>query len=111
MIRWICGVKARDEVSSSELLGRLGLVEVTVELRARRLRWYGHVKRSEDLSSTMDMKLPGKRGRGSPAMTWYVRVMQDIDFCNLHHADPLNRVSWRNAVRASKELADPLTGS
>ena len=58
MLRWICGVKASDNISSSELLSKLGLVDVSVELRAKRLRWYGHVKRSEDLSSSMDMKLP-----------------------------------------------------
>ena len=38
MLRWICGIKASDNISSSELLRRLGLVDVEVELRAKCLR-------------------------------------------------------------------------
>ena len=80
MLRWICGVKASDNISSSELLSKLGLVDVAVELRAKRLRWYGHVKRSEDLRSSMDMELPGRRGHGTPLMTWMERVRRDMTF-------------------------------
>ena len=108
MLRWICGVKASDNISSGELLTRLGLVDVAVELRAQRLRWYGHVKRSDDLCSIMDMELPGRRGRGTPLMTWLERVRRDIAFCNLQHADPLDRSSWRCAVNHSRGLAYPL---
>ena len=41
MLCWVCGVKTSDNISSSELLSKLGLVDVSVELRAKRLRWYG----------------------------------------------------------------------
>ena len=108
MLRWICGVKASDNISSGKLLARLGLVDVAVELRARRLRWYGHVKRSEDLCSITDMELPGRRGRGTPLMTWFERVRRDIIYCKLQHADPYDRSSWRCAVRKSLGLAYPL---
>ena len=108
MLRWICGVKASDNISSGKLLARLGLVDVAVELRARRLRWYGHVKRSEDLCSITDMELPGRRGRGTPLMTWLERVRRDIIYCKLQHADPHDRSSWRCAVRKSLGLAYPL---
>ena len=46
MIRWICGVRLRDEIPTVDLLARLGLEEITSALRARRLRWHGHVARS-----------------------------------------------------------------
>ena len=59
------------------------LSETTVELGTRRLRWVGHVKRSDDLSSVMDMALPGKRGRGRPLKTFEVYMKVDIKLCNL----------------------------
>ena len=43
MVRWICGVRDDDEVSSDSLCAMLGVQEVTAPLRTRRLRWYGHV--------------------------------------------------------------------
>merc|ERR1712033_125799 len=94
ILRWICRVKASDNISSGKLL-------------ARRLRWYGHVKRSEDLCSITDMELPGRRGRGTPLMTWLERVRRDIIYCKLQHADPHDRSSWRCAVRKSLGLAYP----
>ena len=47
MIRWICGVSFRDRVPSSELRRRLGLRSIEDLMRDKRLRWYGHVERSD----------------------------------------------------------------
>ena len=46
MIRWICNVRAKDEVSSDSLLTKLGIQDLDVVLRTSRLRWFGHVERS-----------------------------------------------------------------
>ena len=46
MIRWICNVRAKDEVSSDSLLTKLGIQDLDVVLRTSRMRWFGHVKRS-----------------------------------------------------------------
>ena len=70
MLRWICGVKAKDGISSEVLLAKLLLVDATVELGTQRLRWFGHIKRSNELSSVMHMALPGMRGRGRPLKTF-----------------------------------------
>ena len=42
MIRWICGAKLEDKISSAVLHQKLDLDEITAVLRTRRLRWYGH---------------------------------------------------------------------
>ena len=47
MIRWICNIKANDELSSDSLLSKLGLQDIDVVLRSSRMRWYGHVERSK----------------------------------------------------------------
>ena len=44
MIRWICNVKANDEVSSDSFLSKLGLQDIDVVLRSSRMRWYGHLE-------------------------------------------------------------------
>ena len=46
MIRWICNVRAKDEVSSDSRLTKLGIQDLDVVLRTSRMRWYGHVERS-----------------------------------------------------------------
>ena len=40
MICWICNVKAKDEVSSDSLLTKLGIQDLDVVLRNRRMRWF-----------------------------------------------------------------------
>ena len=40
MIRWICGVKPYDEVPMETLYTKLGIQDVAVALRTKRLRWY-----------------------------------------------------------------------
>ena len=44
--RWICNVKAKDEVSSDSLLTKLGIQDLDVVLRTSRMRWFGHVEHS-----------------------------------------------------------------
>ena len=48
MIRQICNVKPEDAatVRSNELLAKLGLEDLNLILREKRLRWFGHVERS-----------------------------------------------------------------
>ena len=48
MIRQICSIKPEDvaRVRSSKLLAKLQLEDLDLNLRERRLRWFGHVERS-----------------------------------------------------------------
>ena len=46
MIRWICDVKPNDEVPMENLYTKLGIQEVAVALRTKRLRWSGHFARA-----------------------------------------------------------------
>ena len=56
---------------SIELLARLGIEDLNLILKERRLRWYGHVERSNGAVKTAyDIQVNGKRGPGRPKMTW-----------------------------------------
>ena len=73
MIRQICNVRRQDIVTtrSNELLVRLGIEDLDLILKERRLRWYGHVERSSGaIKSAFDIQVDGKRGPGRPKMTW-----------------------------------------
>ena len=71
MIRWICSIKAKRKVSFDSPLACLDLVDITMELCARRHRWFGHVQRSDDLHA-MDLHVPRKKKHGVQAKTWEV---------------------------------------
>ena len=99
MVRWICGVKPQDEVTTDVLYAKLGIREVTEALRTRRLRWYGHVSRSTShINKVVGMEVPGARGRGRPRKTWLDCVKADIGACGLDGIDPLDREAWRFGV-------------
>ena len=112
MIRWICGVKLDDEIPSIVLHQRLHIEEITVALRTRRLRWFGHVQRASScINSVSNLTVPGSRRRGRPRKTWSECVKKDIVDCNLSGFNPLDRDAWREAVRLSQVLPTPDSGT
>ena len=73
MIRQICNVRPVDIVTtrSSELLAQLGIEDLDLILKERRLCWYGHVEQSNGAGKTaFDIQVDGKCVPGRPKMTW-----------------------------------------
>ena len=73
MMRQICYVKPQDIVTtrSNELLAWLGIEDLDLILKERRLHWYGHVECSSGAVQTaFDIQVDGKRGPLRPKMTW-----------------------------------------
>ena len=73
MIRQICNVKPQDTatIRSIELLARLGIEDLDLILKEKRLRWYGHVERSNGaVKTTFDIQVNGKHGPRRPKMIW-----------------------------------------
>ena len=69
MIRQICNIKPQDTatIRSTELLARLGIKDLDLILKERRLRWYGHMERSNSAVKTaFDIQVNGKCGPGRP---------------------------------------------
>ena len=80
MIRQICNVKPQDAatIRTTELLARLGIEDLDLILKERRLRWYGHVERSNGAVKTaFDIQVNEKQGPGRPKMTWKQRTERD----------------------------------
>ena len=71
MIRQICNVRPQDVVTtrSNELLARLGIEDLDLILKQRRLRWYGHEEPSHGAVKTaLHIQAEGKCGPERPDM-------------------------------------------
>ena len=114
MIRQICNVKPQDTatIRSIELLAWLGIEDLDLILKERRLRWYGHVERSNGAVKTaFDIQVNGKRGPGRPKMTWKQLTERDCREWKLSAIDPfLDRDTWRSGVRSAMRAASQLPG-
>ena len=99
MIRWICGVKPSDDPSMDDLHAKLGICDLAVLVRERRLRWFEHIMRSNgEINRVRSRPVPGRKGPGQPKKNWDECVKQDLKVCGLSEAGTQDRVSWRSSV-------------
>ena len=113
MIRQICNVKPQDTatITSTELLARLGIEDLDLILKERRLRWYEHVERSNGAVKTaFDIHVTGKRGPGRPKKTWKQLTERDRREWKLSAIDPYDRDTWRSGLRSAMRAASELPG-
>ena len=114
MIRQICNVKPQDIVTtrSNELLVQLGIEDLDLILKERRLPWYGHVECSNGaVKAAFDIQADdGKRGPGRPKMTWKKLTERDCRQWKLSAINPHDRCTWRSGVRSAMHAASQLSG-
>ncbi|XP_055997814.1 uncharacterized protein LOC130047231 [Ostrea edulis] len=99
MIRQICNIKPEDmaTVSSTELLGRLGIDDLDLILRERRLRLYGHVVRSSSaVKCALNIQVPGRHRVGQSMLSWRELMEKDRREWKLSTANPQDRKEWRS---------------
>ena len=100
MIRWICNVKAKDEVSSDSLLTKLGIQDLDVVLRTGRMRWFGHVERSTGwISEVRKLNVVAQKRSGRPRKSWDEVIKNDRKKLDMDSADPQNHSEWRGRLR------------
>ena len=100
MIRWICNIKANDEVSLDSLLSKLGLQDIDVVLRSSRMRWYGHVERSKGWNAQVrKLNIVAQKRSGKPRKSWGEVLLDDRKKLGMDTADPQNRSEWRGRLR------------
>ena len=113
MIRQICNVRPQDIVTtrSNELLARLGIEDLDLILKERRLRWYGHVERSNGAVKTaFHIQVEGKPGPGRPKMTWKQLTERDCREWKLSAINPHDRNKSRSGVKSAMRAASQLSG-
>ena len=100
MIRRICNVKVKDEVSSDSLLTKLGIQDLDVVLRTGRMRWFGHVERNTSrISEVSKLNVVAQKRSGRPRKSWDEVIKNDRKKLDMDSADPQNRSEWRGHLR------------
>ena len=105
--RKLLNISYKDRVSNTELKNRISEV-VKVEdslintIKKRKLRWYGHVTRSNGLSKTiLQGSLPGQRKRGRPKKTWTDNIKEWTGLTHTQLQETAhNRPAWKNLVNS-----------
>ena len=111
MIRWICGVRVKDKVSMASLYERLGIPSLDAALRRNRLRWFGHVERSDTwIKRCTAILVEGDAGRGRPRKTWRETIEDDLRSWRLTSDMVYDRDDWRRKVRAAAQVQPPGKG-
>ena len=90
---------------------RLGIEDLDLILKERRLRWYGHVERSSGaIKTAFDIQVDGKRGPGRPKMKWKQLTERDCREWKLSAINPHHRCTWKSGVRSAMHAASLLSG-
>ena len=80
-------------------------------MKERRLRWYGHVERSNGADKTaFDIQVNGKLRPGRPKMTWKQLIERDRREWKLSAMDPYDRDTLGSGVRSAMRAASQLPG-
>ena len=86
MSHWTSKVRAEDDISLHDLYSQLSLQPLGSRLRINSLRWYGHVKRSEDWikhCTQINISVCQGRARGRPCKSWKEPVTDDLHLWNI----------------------------
>ena len=107
MLRMICGVTLKDKVESTVIASRVGVDDLKEHLRQKKLRWFGHVRRDDEveIKKVLALKIKGRKKRGRPVKRWIDVVEEDMEKRGVVQQDAGYRASWR--WRAVKGLANP----
>ena len=99
MIRWIWGVKLKDRVSSEVLLQKLKIPSVVELCRLNRLRWFGHVERSQSwIKRCTEMVVEGNVKAGGQKKKWRNVVNQDLKLMGILSEVTEDRSKWREMI-------------
>ena len=68
MLRMICGVTLKDMVESTVIALRVGVDDLEEHLRQKRLRWFRHIIRNEEveIKTVLELKIQRQRKRDRP---------------------------------------------
>ena len=101
MVRYMARVTWESGLSSEEVARECGLGGLEENLRRRRLRWFGHVKRREEddvLKQVMLLEVEGRRPRGRPRKRWKTCVEGDMRELGVREEDVEDREHWRRLI-------------
>ena len=104
MLRRLIGKRWPEKISNNELYKQTESIEWSIEIKKRRLNWYGHLLRLPDDTPAKqalyesDRKV--KRPRGKPKITWTNMIKKDLQSQKLQDINEKaqDRDAWRVIV-------------
>ena len=101
MLLCMCNMKKKC-VNTNSLLSRLKLKSLDSVLRCNRLRWLGHVRRSELYTGQiLDLEVEGNRSRGGPKKCWLYAIKDDLRQWSFQAETYQNRSEWRKRLKTA----------
>ncbi len=100
MLRYMAGVRLQDRRSNKEVAEMCGVEDLSVKLRTRRLRWFGHVKRAREgaLGEVREMRVGGRRPVRRPRKEWSECVREDMNVLGIEEDMAQNWEMWRTVI-------------
>jgi len=113
-LRRLLGISYKDHVTNNEVRRKItqqvrDYEDLLTTAKKRKLRWYGHVTRSEGLAKTiLQGKVQGKRRRGRQRRKWAndIRDWTRKDF-SVTQALAHDRAKWSQLVHHSSTMQRP----
>ena len=96
----MAGVRWQDRRSSKEVAEMCWVEDLSVKLRKRRLRWFGHVERAREgaLSEIREMRVVGRWPVGRPRKKWSECVREDMNVLGIDEDMAQERKMWRTVI-------------
>ena len=107
MLRYMTGIKWQDKISNEKVRRRCKINKLGNEIRSRRLRWFGHVKRKGGnlIEGVMNKNLNVCSPRGRPTKKWFQNIEEDLSAWDLDEEIALNRDKWRKEIKKDRETS------
>ena len=102
MLRFAMGLTRKYKIRNKHIRSTVKVERLGMKMREGRLRWYGHVMRRDQEyvgRKMMEMKLPGKRRRGTPKRRFLDVVKEDMGEVGAKEMNVEDRKMWRMMIR------------
>ena len=100
IMRWMTNTKLQDKVTIKELRQRTKIPPITNVIKIRKLRWFGHLKRSSTPAKQIfEGMVEGKRKIGRPRRRWRddIHEWTQLNWQEINQIVQ-NRKEWKNII-------------
>ena len=99
-MRFMCNKKLIDKVPIVELLKLTDLTPIDKLIKMKKLKWFGHIKRSKlPVKVVVEGLFDGKRKPGRPRRRWYDDVKEWTDLpTRILNKRSQDRALWKQVV-------------
>ena len=100
MLRYMVGVQWEDGKSSIDVRDMCGVEDLSVKVRQRRLKWFGHIKRAEDslFNEVEEMRIGGRRPVGRLKTNWRVCLKEDMNTLGIKEYMAHDHQLWKAVI-------------